>query len=211
MEVKQITIVGCGPGALDHVTPIARHAIESAQILAGTTRLIELFPHVTAERIVADANVPRFLDAIAARMSDRRVVILVTGDPGLCSMARPIIRRFGHAACRVIPGISSVQVACARLGLDWAGARILSAHVAAPEIDPAGLAAEHTIAVLAGNAAHAGWLEALVRSLLPTHDIFFCENLTLPDESVRQLDAAPSHTELASTSLLVLVRKEVDV
>jgi precorrin-6y C5,15-methyltransferase (decarboxylating) CbiE subunit len=205
MAIKPITIAGCGPGALDYVTPAARHAIEQAQVLVGAQRLLDAFPNLAAERIIVGANIPQILDAIAARL-DRRVVVLVTGDPGLCSLARPVLRRFGREACRVIPGISSVQAAFASVGIDWQNARILSAHDTAPALDPSSLATEEKLAVLAGNPANAAWIAALIPALLPTHEIYLCENLTLADESVRRVETLPMN--LASRSILLLIRKE---
>ncbi len=142
MEIKPITIAGCGPGALEYVTPAALHAIKQAEILVGARRLLESFPEVAAQRIVVGADVPKALDAIAEHLGQRRIVVLVTGDPGLCSLARPVIQRFGRNACRVIPGISSVHAAFASVGIDWFGARILSAHDRAPDLDPESLVIE---------------------------------------------------------------------
>jgi len=207
MEMNPIIIAGCGPGSLDYMTPAALHAIEAAQVLVGAKRLLDTFPNVAAERIVIGANVSQALDAIAERLG-QRIVVLVTGDPGLCSFARPVVRRFGRAACRVIPGISSVHAAFASVGIDWLGARILSAHDTAPALDPASLAAEDKLAVLAGNPAHAAWTDALVSALLPTHEIYICENLTLADESVRRIETFQAPMNLASRSILLLIRKE---
>ena len=208
MEMKPISIAGCGPGALEYVTPAALRAIEEAGVLVGARRLLESFPHVAAERIVVGADVPKALDAMARHVGQRRIAVLVTGDPGLCSLARPVLRRFGRGACRVIPGISSVQAAFACVGVDWFGARILSAHDHAPGLDPASLAGESKLAVLAGNPANAAWVERLAAALAPTHEIFVCENLTLPDESVRRADPLILPMKLASRSLLVFVKKE---
>jgi precorrin-6y C5,15-methyltransferase (decarboxylating) CbiE subunit len=208
MEMKPITIVGCGPGALEYVTPAALREIEQAKVLVGAKRLLEMFPHVAADRIVVGANVQQALDALAARLGEPHVVVLVTGDPGLCSFARPVIRRFGRASCRVIPGISSVQAAFACVGIDWLGARILSAHDNAPSLDPAGLAEEEKLAVLAGNPSNAEWIESLIAALLPTHEVFVCENLTLADESVRRLDTLQTPMNLSSRSILLFLRKD---
>ena len=208
MEIKPITIVGCGPGALDYVTPASLREIEQAQVLVGAKRLLDTFPAVVADRLEVGINVQQSLDALAGRLGKLRIVVLVTGDPGLCSLARPIIRRFGRASCRVIPGISSVYAAFASVGVDWLDARIVSAHDVAPQIDPASFASEEKLAVLAGNPANAAWVEALTASLLATHEIYICENLTLPDESVRQLDTHQLPMKLASRSILLFLRKE---
>ena len=208
MEIKPITIVGCGPGSLEYVTPAALREIDQAEVLVGAKRLLDTFPHVKADRIVVGANVQQALDELSERFAKQRIVVLVTGDPGLCSLARPVIRRFGLSACRVLPGISSVQAAFASVGRDWLGAKILSAHDCMPAIEPAGLALEEKLALLAGNPANASWVEALVDRLLPTHEIFICENLTLDDESVRQLHTQQRPMNLASRSILLFFRKE---
>ena len=208
MEIKPITIAGCGPGALEYVTPAALRAIGQAEVLVGARRLLESFPEVVAERIVV-GSVQQALDAMAGYVGQRRIVVLVTGDPGLCSLARPVLRRFGRSACRVIPGISSVHAAFASVGSDWFGARILSAHDHAPEIDPASLVIEENLAVLAGNPAHADWVKALAETLLATHDLFVCENLTLPDESVRRVACLPMN--LASRTVLLFIKKEASL
>ena len=45
MEVKgpAIVIVGCGPGSPDYLTPLARRAVERAEVLVGASRLLDLF------------------------------------------------------------------------------------------------------------------------------------------------------------------------
>ena len=116
-----LVIAGCGPGAVDYVTPVVLRAVERADVLVGASRLLDLFPSCRGEKIAVGADIEKVLNEIEAHRCNKRVVILVTGDPGLCSLARPVLSRFGPEACEVIPGISSVQVAFARIGLDWVG------------------------------------------------------------------------------------------
>ncbi|MCX6966848.1 MAG: precorrin-6y C5,15-methyltransferase (decarboxylating) subunit CbiE [Verrucomicrobia bacterium] len=209
MEIKPITIVGCGPGALEYVTPAALRAIHEAEVLVGARRLLESFPEVAALRILVGADVPQALAAMTEHLGQRRIVVLVTGDPGLCSLARPVIQHFGRDACRVIPGISSVHAAFASVGIDWFGARILSAHDQPPDLAPASLAFENKLALLAGNPAHSAWVAALAAALVATHDLFVCENLTLADESVRRVDCLP--VNLASRTVLLFIKKEISL
>ena len=39
----EITIVGCGPGSQEYLTPAAIGAVEKADLLIGTERLLRLF------------------------------------------------------------------------------------------------------------------------------------------------------------------------
>lgn len=210
MAVKKniITIVGCGPGGADYLTAIARREIDRAEVLAGAPRLLDAFPESRAQRIPVGADIAKALDRIAGCRA-RPVVVLVTGDPGLCSFAQPVIRRFGRKACRVIPGISAVQAAFAAIGADWLDARIVTAHSRAPQIGPAALAGTGKIAVLAGHNAARPWLAELAARLGRGYLIFACRNLTLPDQSVRRLQVAQLRKlDLASRNVILFIRRE---
>jgi cobalt-precorrin-7 (C5)-methyltransferase len=206
----RITIAGCGPGALDHLTPAARTAIEGAEVLAGASRLLALFPASQAERIVVGSDIPKTLDQLAIHVNRRKVVVLVSGDPGVCSLAQPVIQRFGWESCRVIPGISSVQVAFARLGLDWTDALVISAHHHAPDIDFAPLAGKPRIALLAGNSSTWPWVVELAGHLSQTHNIFVCQDLTLAEERVSRVDSAElAMSKLSPQSVLLFIGKKI--
>lgn len=210
MAVKKnkITIVGCGPGGADYLTAIARRAIDRAEVLVGAQRLLDAFPEIRAKRIPVGADIARALDRMAGCRA-RGVVVLVTGDPGLCSFAQPVIRRFGRRACRVIPGISSVQAAFAAIGADWLDARIVTAHSRAPEIDPAQLVGTRKIAVFSGHHAARAWLAQLAACLGRNYLIFACQNLTLPEQSVRRIRVAQLRKlDLSSRTVIIFIQRE---
>jgi precorrin-6y C5,15-methyltransferase (decarboxylating) CbiE subunit len=207
MALKEpwITIVGCGPGGADYVTPAAQEAAARAELLVGARRLLDLFPESAAERIALGADLTQALEEIAARGEGRRVAVLVSGDPGLCSLAPRVRERFGREACRVLPGVSSVQVAFARLGVDWLDAKILSAHKEDPAAEPEALAGEGKIAVLAGRPGAVRWIARLAQALEDTHAVFVCENLTLEEERIRQVSPADLEDLPVSTMTVVLL------
>ena len=178
-------------------------------MLVGAPRLLETFAPADAERIVVGADIGKVLREIAARIGRKKIAVLVSGDPGLASLATPVIKRFGRASCRIIPGVSSVQVAFARVGVDWLDARIVSAHDHTPSVRPAALARAEKIAVLAGNEKTNAWVVALASRLAKTHQAFVCENLTLPDERVRRVKAAELQTmTLPSRTIVLLIRRK---
>ncbi len=110
------------------------------------------------------------------------MAVLVSGDPGLFSLARRVIDRFGISRCQVIPAVSSVQTAFARLGLDWQDAKIISAHHVLPEHSELHYGNVSKIAILAGHPGIKPWLSDLVNGLDRRVEIVLCENLTLKDE-----------------------------
>lgn len=204
----KIVIVGCGPGGLDYLTPAARREIEQADVRVGAKRLLDTFPESRAERVVVGSDLDAGLNRIAARRG-RRVVVLVTGDPGLCSFAKPVLRRFGRSACRILPGISSVQTAFARVGVDWLDARIVNAHNRVPDCAPESLAGVRKIAVLAGCPKARRWLAGLAAVLGGRYRIFVCDNLTLPDERIREMRPAVLRTlKPAAHRVILWIHKE---
>lgn len=203
-----ITIVGCGPGARECVTLEALEAVRQADMLIGAQRLLDLFPEASGSRIVARGSIDEVSAAISKNQG-QRIAVLVTGDPGIASLARLILERFGRDVCRVIPGVSAVQVAFARLGLDWTGARILSAHGGLPRTDFTTLRAEDRIAILTGSPDASAWAASLAEFLGSSWKVFLAENLTLPGEAVREISPAElRRTPCAGLSILILLRSD---
>ena len=208
VESPNIAIVGCGPGAPDYVTAAAMEAVGEAEVLVGARRLLDLFPASSAERIEFANNAEEILTEIGYRRK-QRIAVLVTGDPGLCSLAKPVLRRFGLKHCRVIPGVSSIQVAFARIGLDWLDARIIDAHGKDPEIDPESLNGWGKIAVLGGGKGSLCWLVRAVERLQGDFLVFICENLTFSNERVMAVEPGNIEgVETGSRTIFLLVKRE---
>ena len=210
MEINApyIRIVGCGPGSLEHFTASAIDAVAQAGLLVGAERLLALFPDHPAKRISVGADIDSVLDEIGTYLGHLRIVVLVTGDPGLCSLAQPVIKHFGREACEVIPGISSIQVAFARMGLDWLNARVIDAHSGVPRIDPLSLAGEEKIAVLPGHSASKAWVIDLIRTVSHTHRVYICQDLTLENEHIRRIESHEKGTMDFSLRTILLCIKE---
>jgi precorrin-6y C5,15-methyltransferase (decarboxylating) CbiE subunit len=205
----KIMIVGCGPGSLHYLTDAARHAVARADVLVGSKRLLELFPSGSAERISVTSDIAAALDMIAElQPAGGLIVVLVSGDPGLFSLAQSVVRRFGRERCEIIPAVSSVQVAFARMGLDWADARILSAHAATPEVADDAISQTDKLAILAGTKDALHWAAHAARLVESSHAAVLCENLTLDGECVRQVTPAQLDSiDAATLSIVLLIRR----
>jgi len=211
IEKKNLIIIGCGPGAESYITPAAKAAARKADVLIVSKRLQGLFPEVVAERIDSGTDVAGIIDTIASRRDEgRQVVLLATGDPGIASLAQPVIRRFGRENCEVIPGISSVQVAFARLSLGWQDARIITAHSRDPEVSAAALKETGKLAILGGRDGALRWTAELIPKLGDDRRVFLCEELTLPGEKIREV-RADELTELpiSPRAIVLIIKKEL--
>lgn len=206
---RPITIVGCGPGGPDYLTDAARQAVDQAQLLVGASHLLALFPEAKGEQIAVGADIAAALKVMDTRIGQTPIVVLVTGDPGLHSLARPVVRHFGRALCRIIPAVSSVQAAFAAAGLDWMDARILSAHGALPEVNTQNLLPVDKVAVLAGSSAALQWIGELAVKIAPRR-ILVCEELTLPEETITEVQANElMGLEASPRTVVLLVRPEM--
>jgi cobalt-precorrin-7 (C5)-methyltransferase len=92
--------VGAGPGML---TKEAIKAISEARLIYGSERAIE----IARQHIRPDCSVQIIEDYKMLRKLPEWALVLSTGDPMLSGL--------GYLDGQVIPGISSMQVACARL------------------------------------------------------------------------------------------------
>ncbi len=109
----KIVGVGAGPGLL---TEEAISAIESAKIIFGSKRAIELAKnHIGCEvREISDYTLNSLPE---------NAVVLSTGDPMLSGLGK-----FAKEGDEIIPGISSMQLACSRLRLDAENLAVITAH-----------------------------------------------------------------------------------
>jgi precorrin-6y C5,15-methyltransferase (decarboxylating) CbiE subunit len=183
--------------------------VAGAEVLVGAQRLLDLFPATNADKIAVGADIDGILSIIESSWQRQQVVVLVTGDPGISSLAQPVIKRFGREACSLIPGISSVQIAFARLGLDWIDAKIIDAHGKNPEYDPDDLGKEKKLAILGGRQEASAWVQSCCRRWGDDYRLFCCENLSLPEErisEVRQEDL--DGAAFSSLTVFLLIRRD---
>ncbi len=123
-------------GVLDNgpagISPAALAHIARADLIIGNHRTLALFAEVFApqaqQRDLSEGltKVPHWI--AAARGQSLNVVVLATGDPLCHGIGRYLINKLGGDACEVIPNVSTLQLAFARLGLTWQNAAICSAH-----------------------------------------------------------------------------------
>ena len=124
----KIIVVGIGPGDPAYLLPKAQKMIEKARILVGGRRALADYSHSGARECAIGADIPGVLAFIREALAEDDVVVMVSGDPGYYSLLDALRRTFPIGQIEVIPGISSLQLAFARLALPWHNARLLSFH-----------------------------------------------------------------------------------
>lgn len=121
-----LAVVGLGPGPAEWITP------EASAVLAEATHLVGYAPYVArvAERpdLVRHASdnrveIDRARHALDLAFRGQRVAVVSGGDPGIFAMAAAVFEAMERGdpawrslAIRVVPGLSAMQAAAARLG-----------------------------------------------------------------------------------------------
>lgn len=202
-----IHVLGLGMG--EPLSPRALETLASAQVLAGGARLLKRFEHLPVARVPLAAPLERALDRLEqARREGLRVVVLADGDPLFYGIGARLAERFGPGNLRFAPGVSAVQLACARLGLPWQGLACVSLHGRTDNAPLLAALAEGGRAMVFTDAASSP--DALARLFLDLGldgaSLDVLEDLGSPTERVRRFTPEQAAGERFSPLNLVLVQ-----
>lgn len=123
----KIYVVGIGPGTAEYLLPVARKTVEACDVLIGGQRALDLFKDLPKETLIIRAKLTPLVDYIK-KNRHRNIAVLVSGDPGFYSMLTFLSKHFSPEELEIIPGISSIQLAFARLKGTWQDAGLASLH-----------------------------------------------------------------------------------
>jgi len=204
---KPIHIVGVGDDGWDGLTAAARNIVNDADLLVGDDTTIGRVPDSDTERLVVGGD----LDALVERLqreSHRKVVVLASGDPLFYGVARFLFSALGKERFVVLPHVSSMQMAFARVRESWEDAYLtsLATHSLDEVVDRVRIAErvglftteEHTPARVA---------QALHDRGITYYSAYVCENVGSPDERVTQCERTElAEMEFGPLNVLILVR-----
>ena len=171
----KIVGVGAGPNLL---TGEAAFAIENARIVFGSRRAIELADdHIKCEVHEIEDYTLNSLPGDA--------VVLSTGDPMFSGLGK-----FAKPGDIVIPGISSLQLACSCLRLDIEVVAVLTAHSRNVEAVKTRLIKEladgKNVFLLPGTMFGVSEMAAMLEQRGISRRILVFENLAYPDERITE-------------------------
>jgi len=195
-----ITVVGCDGSPLPQR---AMDRLDAAVLVAGGRRHLEAVRPPAHVRQVVMGDVAAALDDVDAAAGDG-VVVLASGDPGFFGILRALRER-GHTP-EVLPAVSSVAGAFARIGLPWDDVVVTSAHGRDPRTAVNACRAMAKTAVFTapgyGPAALGAELAGWDRTL------YVAERLGGPDERIiRCTPAEAAAREWAEPNVVLAVRE----
>jgi len=124
MKGGNLFVVGIGPGGIEHITPAARKAIESSDVVVGYKTYLELIPGILDGKETISSGmrqeVERCRQALELAGEGRTVALVSSGDAGIYGMAGLALDLADGSdsgvEIEIVPGVSALQAAAARLG-----------------------------------------------------------------------------------------------
>ncbi len=205
MSQQKIFLVGAGIAGWEGFGARALEVINSADLLIGHQRLLDIFPDFKGKKqTYGDLSI--MLDFL--KDTDQRVVVLSSGDPNFFGVARFLLRNLPKERIEIFPNVTSTQYAFARIKEPWDDAIFLSVHgrglkSAIDRIIAADKAAVLTDAV--NNPA------AIARELIARgaegFEVYLCEDLGLPSEKFTRTDVRGlAEMESSALNILILIK-----
>ena len=205
----KIVIVGIGDDGLGGLTESARRIFREADVVLGAESTLRLLEDLDARKIVLDPDMPAALRQVREALSARRPVLANYGDPLFYGVARYLGDRLGKDQFEVVPHVSSMQLAFARVKESWEDAYLTSLagrpiHTIIDRIRTA----EKVGLFSSDDCPPSKLAHALLDAGIDYFRVFVCENLGQPDERVTQADLLElTSMEFDPLHVLILVRK----
>ncbi|ODN69843.1 precorrin-3B C(17)-methyltransferase [Methylobrevis pamukkalensis] len=225
-QTGHLAVVGLGPGPDHWLTPEAAETVTAADDLVGYLPYVARCPerpgqvrHASDNRVELD----RARHAIALARAGRRVAVVSGGDPGVFAMAAAVVEAIeadpqpADYVFEVLPGISAMQAAAARLGAPLGGD--FCAISLSDNLKPWAVVERRLTAAATGDFVMAFYNPASKARPTRIHDAFallrslkhdetpvaFARAVGRPDEAIVITTLAAADPGLADMSTLVVI------
>lgn len=207
--MSEITLVGIGCGSRDYLTEAGKEAIGSADILIGAARMLEA---ADSDAMKISAIRTEDILNVIENNTEKDICVIFSGDTGFYSgttgLADELRRR--EKNFRIIPGISSIQMMSAKLGVPWQDWNLVSAHGRDCNILGRIMEGKDTFFLTGGTIVPKDVCRLLADAGLGKTKVFVGERLSYADERITEGSA----DELKNTEfdkLAVMLVKAVPV
>ncbi len=205
----RIHIVGIGDDGLDGLTGHARSLVHSAETLIGTAALLARVPEgLATKRIVCEGGLEELEESLA-ELPDRPTVLLTSGDPLFYGIARFLTDKIGKDRFEIVPHVSSMQLAFARVKESWDDAYLTNLAVQPLDRVVDVIRSSERVGLFTTDAIPPNAVaEALLDRRIEYFNAYVCENLGTPSETVTQGDLESIRGQTFSPlNVMILVRR----
>jgi precorrin-6Y C5,15-methyltransferase (decarboxylating) len=207
-RTEKVYIIGVGEDGLAGLSDRARRLVEDAELLIGEAQTLALVPEGGHQRLRVGSNLDEVIQRIEAQPQSRTVV-LTAGDPLFYGVARYLCDRLGKDRFEVMPHVSAMQTAFARVKESWEEAFLtnLASHGVGQVLEQI-RGAEKVGLFTSEETPPAAVASYLLDQGVDNFTAYVCENLGSPDERVTQGELAEiAGHEFSPLNVMVLIRK----
>ncbi len=128
---ERCQIIGVLDNGCSGLSATALTGLQEAEVVIAASRVLKLFAATIMQAECKDLTgnlslVPEWINVALA--AQKKVVVLATGDPLCHGIASFLVKKLGVDKLEIMPNVSSIQLAFARIGMAWQDAKICSVH-----------------------------------------------------------------------------------
>ena len=212
---NKIVVAGIGPGGEDFITPAALKKIRAAKFLVGGRRALSDFADDTQTTCAITRDLDAPINFIREKILLDDVVVMVSGDPGYYSLLDLLRKKFPPASIEVIPSVSAIQLAFAKVALPWHDATLLSFHGREPARESLKFSAGKILGLLTDAEHNSATISKLLIDCGWSADslVTVCARLSYPDEKIftATLATVAASEPIAHCVLIVLEKPQASI
>ncbi|MCW2710834.1 MAG: cbiT [Marmoricola sp.] len=162
---SHVTVVGLGADGWAGLPESTRERVRAAAVLVGGDRHLALVPEVEGQaRHRLPSPLRDGLAGLLGRIGDLPVVVLASGDPFVSGIGSTLVDLFGAGSLEVVPAVSSVSLARARMGWPSESAEVVTVVGRDVHVVLRHLAPEHRLLVLSSDETTPAEVAALLEA-----------------------------------------------
>ena len=210
MPKDKVYVIGVAPDGASSLLPEARRLVNRAEIVFGGKRLLDMFPSLTGEKITIRNNLAEVTDLIKGNLGQKRMVVLASGDPNFYGIASYLTDKLGKDIVEIMPNVSAMQVAFARIKESWEDAALVSVHSRPIEDIVKTVRSNHKIGIFTDDEHTPTTIaRVLLERGVDGYQAYVCQNLGREDEEVIETDLhGLCETKLSPLNILILLRAQ---
>ncbi len=206
---SRLVILGIGDDGPAGLTESARRTLAESDLILGPPTVLGLLEAFPGRKEPLEADMSLALRQVREALNARRPVLVSGGDPLFYGVARYLCDRIGKDQFEVVPHVSSMQLAFARIKESWDDAYLTSLAGRPIESVVDRIRIAEKVGVFSSDDCPPS---RLARELLDRGIDYFrayvCENLGSPDERVTQGELTDlAAMEFHSLNVVILIRK----
>jgi len=208
-DEAKIYIIGVGTDGQSGLTVKARELLQQAEVVLGSEQTLSLLTDISAQRQRIGRDLAETVKAVEGLFGKRKIVLVASGDPLFYGVANYLCEKLGKERFEVLPHVSSMQLAFARVKETWEEAFLtnLATHSLESVLDR--IRTAETVGIFTSKEEDPPTIaRQLLARGLDYFRVYVCENLGGKDERVTQGELHEiAETEFAPLNVMILKRK----